>query len=114
MGEALDPVMDALLNQQFVEQNGQKLIKFANKDLLYHEEFRLFMTSKLPNPHFLPEIFIKVNVINFTVTFEGLEDQLLADVVKAERPEIEQQRDDNIVNLAFCQKRIQACERDIL
>ena len=40
----------------------------------YHKEFRLYMTTKKPNPNYLPEIFIKVTVINFTATFEGLED----------------------------------------
>ena len=74
VGEMVDPMMDAVLNKQFVEQNGQTLIKFANKDLFYNDQFRLYMTTKMPNPHYLPEIFIKVNVINFTVTFEGLED----------------------------------------
>lgn len=61
----------------------------------------------MPNPNYLPEIFIKVTVINFTVTFEGLEDQLLADVVKQERPEIEKQKDDNVMNLARYRKSIQ-------
>ena len=49
----------------------------------------MFLTTKIPNPRYLPEVFIKVNIINFTVTFEGLEDQLLVDVVKAEKPEVE-------------------------
>ena len=35
------------------------------------------MTSKLTNPHYLPEVCIKVTIINFTVTKSGLEDQLL-------------------------------------
>ena len=34
------------------------------------------MTSKMPNPHYLPEVAIKTTIINFTVTMEGLEDQL--------------------------------------
>ena len=34
----------------------------------YNENFRLFMTSKIANPNFMPEIFINTNVINFTVT----------------------------------------------
>jgi len=37
----------------------------------------------------LPEICIKVCLINFTVTPQGLEDQLLVEVVKCERPELE-------------------------
>ena len=50
------------------------------------------MTSKLANPHYLPEVCIKVTLINFTVTMQGLEDQLLCDVVEIERPDLEAQR----------------------
>ena len=38
---------------------------------------RFYMTTKLANPHYLPEVCIKVTIINFTVTKSGLEDQLL-------------------------------------
>lgn len=48
----------------------------------------MFITTKMSNPHYLPEIYIKVTVINFSITFEGLKDQLLGDVVKYELPEI--------------------------
>ena len=47
------------------------------------------MTTKLPNPHYLPEVCIKVTLINFSVTFRGLQDQLLGDVVIQEKPEVE-------------------------
>ena len=56
-------------------------------------DFKLLITTKLANPHYLPEICIKVTVINFTVTPDGLEDQLLVDVVAYEQPELEQQKD---------------------
>lgn len=39
--------------------------------------WRFYMTTKLANPHYLPEVCIKVTIINFTVTKSGLEDQLL-------------------------------------
>ena len=51
------------------------------------------MTTKMANPHYAPEVCIKVTIINFTVTFSGLEEQLMVDVVKKERPEVERQRD---------------------
>lgn len=43
----------------------------------YADSFKMYLTTKMPNPHYLPEVCIKVNIINFTVTMEGLEDQLL-------------------------------------
>lgn len=35
------------------------------------------MTTKLRNPHYAPEVAVKVSLLNFFVTPEGLEDQLL-------------------------------------
>lgn len=72
------------------------------------------MVTKSSNPNFLPEIFIKVNIINFTVTFEGLQEQLLAMVVKNEREEVERQRDENIIKMAEYNKRITESELNIL
>jgi dynein heavy chain len=57
------------------------------------------MTTKMPNPHYLPETFIKLTIINFTVTFMGLEEQLLGDVVVQEKPEVEQERDNIVVSM---------------
>lgn len=48
-------------------------IRLGSDNVDYDINFKLFMTTKLPNPHYLPEICIKVTLINFTVTFEGLE-----------------------------------------
>lgn len=41
----------------------------------YNTKFRLYITSKLRNPHYSPEIFNKVTIINFALTVEGLEDR---------------------------------------
>ena len=46
------------------------------------------MTTKLANPHYLPETAIKVSLINFTVTPSGLEEQLLSMVVENEIPAV--------------------------
>ena len=36
----------------------------------YDPNFKLFLTTKLANPHYLPEICITTTLINFTVTRE--------------------------------------------
>jgi len=53
------------------------LIRLGDSDVEYNKTFKFYMTSKLANPHYLPEVCIKVTIINFTVTKTGLEDQLL-------------------------------------
>lgn len=72
------------------------------------------MTSKLPNPHYLPEVCIKMTIINFTVTLEGLEEQLLVDVVIQEKPKTEKARDELILNLAELESRKRNVEVKIL
>lgn len=85
VGESLDPGLDPILTKAIYEQDGLKKINFGSKGegLFYDDNFRLMITTKLANPHFLPETCIKLTIINFTVTFAGLEEQLLVDVMKS-------------------------------
>jgi hypothetical protein len=46
------------------------LIRLGDTDVDYDPNFKFYMTTKLPNPHYLPEVCIKVNLINFTVTIK--------------------------------------------
>lgn len=72
------------------------------------------MTTKMPNPHYIPEICIKVTLINFTVTFEGLQQQLLGDVVIAEKPETERAKDRIVLQMAADSKTLKDIENKIL
>jgi dynein heavy chain len=74
----------------------------------------LFLTTKIANPNYLPEIFIKVTVINFSITFEGLKDQLLGDVVKYEMPEIEKKKDEVVVKISEGKKQLKEAQDNIL
>ena len=51
--------------------------------------FRLYLATKLANPHYRPEIAAQTTLVNFCVTEEGLEEQLLAAVVDHERPDLQ-------------------------
>lgn len=55
----------------------------------YHPKFRLILHTKYFNPHYKPEMQAQCTLINFLVTRDGLEDQLLAAVVAKERPDLE-------------------------
>jgi dynein heavy chain len=63
-------------------------MKFGGKDLNLHANFKLFLHTKLSNPHYPPEVQAETTLINFTVTEDGLADQLLTLVVGRERPDL--------------------------
>lgn len=67
-------------------------MKMDEKEIDFNPKFRLILHTKLGNPHYKPEIQAQTTLINFTVTKDGLEDQLLAEVMKAERPDLEQHK----------------------
>ncbi|KAJ3415371.1 Dynein heavy chain 6, axonemal, partial [Chytridiales sp. JEL 0842] len=114
VGEQLDPALEPLLLKQTIRQGGRLLMKLGDSLVEYDRNFKLYITTKLPNPHYLPEVCIKVTIINFTVTKIGLEGQLLADVVKLEKPELEEQRNSLIVNIANDKKQLKEIEEKIL
>ena len=60
----------------------------------------MYITTKLRNPHYLPETAVKVTLLNFMITMEGLQDQLLGIVVAKERPELEEEKFQLIVQSA--------------
>lgn len=47
-------------NPQVFKRGGQVLLRLGDTDVPYNDEFRFFVTTKLANPHYMPEICIKV------------------------------------------------------
>jgi dynein heavy chain len=73
--EYIDPSIDPiLLKQVYKTEGGMRQMRLGDSNVDYDESFKFFMTTKMPNPHYLPEVCIKVTLINFTVTFSGLEE----------------------------------------
>ena len=114
--ENIDPSIDSiLLHQEFLGDDGTWKIKLDKEEPYpFGENFKLFMTSKMPNPHYPPEVCIKVTLINFTVTMSGLEEQMLGDVVIKEKPEVEAKRQELVVSMDRDQKTLKKIENQIL
>lgn len=68
------------------------LHQVGDSTIPWNDHFRFFMTTKLSNPHYPPEVSVKVSLLNFAITFTGLEDQLLGVVVVEEMPEMQEKK----------------------
>lgn len=114
VAEELDPSLEPLLLKQTFKQAGVMCIRLGENVIEYSSEFRFYITTKLRNPHYLPELATKVSLLNFMITPEGLEDQLLGIVVAKERPELEEERNVLILQSASNKKQLKEIEDKIL
>jgi dynein axonemal heavy chain len=112
--EQLDAALEPVLLKQIFKKGGQWMLRLGDQNVPYSNEFRFFVTSKMANPHYLPETFVKVTVINFTVTPKGLEDQLLEIVCGKERPDLEAKNDRLIMQLSRDRRELDQIEATIL
>eukprot|EP00746_Dinoflagellata_sp_MGD_P094656 gnl/MRDRNA2_/MRDRNA2_37720_c0_seq1.p1 gnl/MRDRNA2_/MRDRNA2_37720_c0~~gnl/MRDRNA2_/MRDRNA2_37720_c0_seq1.p1 ORF type:complete len:2173 (+),score=502.56 gnl/MRDRNA2_/MRDRNA2_37720_c0_seq1:470-6520(+) len=93
VGSEIDAILEPVLARAIIRRGRtQIIIKIGGEEIDYDAKFQLYLQSKLPNPHYRPEISAQCTIINFIVTPEGLEDQILAMVVNVEQPELEQQK----------------------
>ncbi|KAJ4435378.1 hypothetical protein ANN_17992 [Periplaneta americana] len=101
----IDPVIDNVLEKNIKVQGGRAFIVLGDKEVDYDPNFRMYLTTKLSNPAFNPAVYAKATVINYTVTVSGLEDQLLSVVVRNERSDLEEQRE-NLIEETFQNKNL--------
>ena len=86
----------------------------GGESIEYSQKFRLYMTTNLANPHYMPEAAVKVTLINFMITPEGLEDQLLNIVVAKEREDLQVLKEQLILDGAANARKLKDIEDQIL
>lgn len=114
IGEEIEPLLEPVLLKQTFKQGGAMCIKLGDSIIEYNDSFRFYITTKLRNPHYLPEISVKVTMLNFMITPDGLQDQLLAIAVARERPDLETEKNQLIVQGAENKKQLKEIEDKIL
>lgn len=114
IGEELDAALEPVLLQQKFKQGGQDMIRLGENVIPYNNSFRLFLTTKLANPHYAPEVCVKVSLLNFTITMKGLEEQLLGVVVLHELPELAAKKNELVVSNAEGKRQLYEIENQIL
>jgi len=114
IGENLDPALEPVLQQQKIKDGTSWAIKLGDKQVAYDDKFRFFITTTLSNPHYSPEVSVKVTLLNFAITPDGLQDQMLGIVVAKEQPEMEEKKQELVKNNASMTKQLKEIEDDIL
>ncbi|XP_074775748.1 dynein axonemal heavy chain 3 [Athene noctua] len=114
IGEELDAFIEPILLKLTFKQQGAEYMKLGENIIEYSRDFRFYITTHLRNPHYLPEVAVKVCLLNFMITPLGLQDQLLGIVAAKEKPELEEKKNELIIESAANKKQLQEIEDKIL
>lgn len=84
--ENIDPTVISILSQKVEEENGRRYVQLRDKRVEWNDQFILFLHTNVNNPHYTPEIMSTINLVNFSITTQGMVDSLLSIVLKEECP----------------------------
>jgi len=112
--ENYDPILNPVLNRELRKTGGRVLITLGDQDIDLSPTFTIFLSTRDPTVEFPPDICSRVTFVNFTVTRSSLQTQCLNQVLKAERPDIDQKRSDLLKLQGEFQLRLRHLEKNLL
>lgn len=90
--EHLDPILNHVLNKEYQKTGGRVLIQLGKQEIDFSPAFKLYLSTRDPSATFPPDTCSRTTFVNFTVTQSSLQTQSLNDVLKSERPDVDQRR----------------------
>lgn len=110
----LDRSLEPFISPVVTTENGQPLLALPDKSLFYHPNFRLVFYSSLQRAQIPVDLYNRTTIVNFGITPEQLETQMLALLVSIEAPSLEEKRAEVAKRLALDQGQMSRVENDIL
>ena len=89
-------------------------ITVADQQMDFDPSFMLYFVTRLPKPHFSPELQAMTTVIDFAVTMKGLEDQLLGIVIGQEQKALQDQLQEVLAECNANTKTLQILDAELL
>jgi len=113
-GEILASILTPIYKKEYTKEGSLTFVNLGRNKTEVDPNFKFFIATKLPKPHYLPEICVALTLVNFTVTEEGMEDQMLNFVVEKEDPQTERLRRECIEVVNSNNKKRREIELQIL
>ena len=114
VGEELNQSISHLYKKEFYKDGDVLFVNINQKPIEVSDNFRFYIITQLPKPHYLPEICVSLTLVNFTVTEEGLQDQMLNYLVEKEDPTLSALRKNCIDTKNASERKKKEIETEIL
>lgn len=109
-----DPILNLVLRHQVYRTGGRAMIHLGTRLVDFDPKFRLFLHTRDYNIHVPSFVRARVTLVNFTVTAQSLESQIMNLALKLTRPEVELKRSQLLALQARDKARLKQLEVTLL
>ena len=112
--DGVDPMLYPLIRMDLYHQGPRLSVMVGDKAVDYHENFRMYICTRNPEPDIPPDAAPLIDEINFTVTRSGLEGQLLGVTIENEQPDLEEKKSKLLAEEEQFKVQLADLEKDLL
>eukprot|EP01012_Entosiphon_sulcatum_P048729 TRINITY_DN67253_c0_g1_i1.p1 TRINITY_DN67253_c0_g1~~TRINITY_DN67253_c0_g1_i1.p1 ORF type:complete len:4768 (-),score=648.87 TRINITY_DN67253_c0_g1_i1:2-12742(-) len=112
--EAIDPILNPILNNEIRKADGRQLIRLGDKEIDLSPAFSIFLYTRDPTCRFAPDLCGRVTMVNFTVTPSSLQSQCLHQILQCERPDVNEKHAEQLKLQGEYKMRLRVLEERVL
>ena len=112
--DCIQPYLYPLIRSNFFKNGSRYSVQLGGRLVDYNESFKLYLTSRSSAIKLNVNDIANINVINFTVTTSGLQNQLLAITLQHDRPELEAEKSKLLASEDELRHRLSELENELL
>ena len=112
--DSVDPMLYPLIRRDLKHQGPRFVVQVGDKTVDFDENFRLYISTRNPEPWIPPDAASLITEVNFTVTRSGLEGQLLGVTIEHEQPELEAKKSKLLAEEESYKVELASLEKNLL
>jgi len=112
--EAIDPLLNSVLGQEFSYISGRRVVTVGANDVDVSPGFNLMLFTADVTHQFAPDLLSRVTFVNNAVTLSSLKSVCLTQVLGAQRPDIAAQRTESLRLHSEYASQLKALEDEVL
>ncbi|KAJ9467285.1 Cytoplasmic dynein 2 heavy chain 1 [Diplonema papillatum] len=94
--DGIDPMLYPVMRKDLISQGPKKVVPIGDKLVDWQDTFKLYLVTRQSDLTLPPDAQSLTTEVNFSITREGLEGQLLGITINNEQPDLEQRKQANL------------------
>eukprot|EP00756_Hemistasia_phaeocysticola_P023549 Hpha_TRINITY_DN15900_c0_g17::TRINITY_DN15900_c0_g17_i1::g.73779::m.73779/K10414/DYNC2H, DNCH2; dynein heavy chain 2, cytosolic len=112
--DGIEPVLYPIMRRDLVATGPKKVVAIGDKQVDWQDTFKMYLVTRQPDLVLPPDARAYVTEVNFSITKEGLEGQLLGMTINSEQPELEKRKQANLEKEDSFKTELETLEEQLL